>query len=362
MSQRNKFFIVLGLIFLASLAFYFFTSRTPKGTVLIGTVDANQVIVSSNIAGRIVKLAADEGSQVKAGDLMAQIDSGEWQAQADAARANIAALQARIGGAQANEKLASGTTSSDVQTAQARVEAAQADLAQAEADLERTKADSTRMVALADQGVASRQQADEAAAALKAAQARVRSVQQALRAAQSDVNTAKARTLQTQAATSNVADMRRQLQMAQAQLAQANTRLGYTQVVAPVSGIVSIRAAREGEVVNPGTPIVTIVDLAQTWVRVSAPETEADSIGLGDTLTVRLPSGRTIAGRVIFKAVESGFATQRDVSRRKRDIQTIALKLLVDNPRAELAPGMTAEVLLPDAKTKGKSQNARDTE
>ncbi len=359
MSQRNKFFVVLGVIFIGALIFYLVTSRTPSGTVLIGTVDANQVIVSSKVMGKIDKLNVVEGTVVKQGDLIAQIDSAEWQAEADAARANIEALEARIGGAQANAKLASGTTSSDVTTAQARVDAAHADLTQAQADLERIKSGTDRTVALSQQGVASKQQEDEAIATLKSAQARVRSLQQALRAAQSDVNTTRARTFQAQAATSTVADTRRQLEAARAQLAEANTRLSYTQVTAPVSGVVSVRAAREGEVVNPGTPIVTVVDLSQTWVRVSIPETQADTIRLGDTLTVRLPSGREIPGKVIFKGVESGFATQRDVSRRKRDIQTVALKLLVANQGEELVPGMTAEVLVPDSKGKVRTQTAK---
>ena len=362
MSQRNKFFVVLGVIFVGALIFYFVTSRQPSGTVLIGTVDANQVIVSSKVMGRVDKLNVDEGTAVKQGDLIAQIDSAEWQAEADAAKANIEALQARISGARANERLASGQTSSDVQTAQARVDAANADLIQAEADAQRIQGDTQRTLSLAQQGVASQQQADEAVALLKAAQARVKSLQQALRAAQSDVNAAKARTFQTQAASSTVADTRRQIEVAKAQLAEANTRLGYTQVTAPISGIVSVRAAREGEIVNPGTPIVTIVDLNQTWVRASIPETQADSIRLGDTLTVRLPSGKTRPGKVIFKGVESGFATQRDVSRRKRDIQTIALKLLVANEGEELVPGMTAEVMVPAGNAKFKMQNAKTGE
>jgi HlyD family secretion protein len=60
-----------------------------------------------------------------------------------------------------------------------------------------------------------------------------------------------------------------------------------------------------------------------------------------------LPAGQPIEGQVIFKAVEGDYATQRDVSRRKRDIKTIGLKLKVDNPDGALVPGMTAEVLLP---------------
>jgi HlyD family secretion protein len=127
---------------------------------------------------------------------------------------------------------------------------------------------------------------------------------------------------------------------------QAAVRLGYTNVYAPVSGTVSVRAARQGEVVNIGAPIVTIVDLSDAWARAAIPETYADHIGYGDVLRVRLPGGTITSGKVFFKGVEGDFATQRDVSRRKRDIKTIVLKIRLDNPKGAFVPGMTAEVLV----------------
>ena len=130
--------------------------------------------------------------------------------------------------------------------------------------------------------------------------------------------------------------------------------MDYTRVVAPVSGVVSVRAAREGEVVQPGEPIVTLMDLSDTWVRAAVAETYADHISLGDELRVRLPSGDVVTGKVTFKAVEGDFATQRDVSRIKRDIRTVALKVALPNPNGLLVPGMTAEVLIPQAKLKSR--------
>jgi HlyD family secretion protein len=359
LSPLKKFLIVLGVIFVISLAFYFFTTARSTDLVLVGTVDANQVIVSSKIPGRIEKLAVDEGTQVHPGDLIAEIDSGELTAEQQAARANISALRARIGEAQANEAVASGSTSSEVLTAQARLQSAQADLLQAQADLERTQSDTARAVSLAKEGVASQQQADQAVAALKASQARVQSLQKQVAAAESQVRAAVAQTHQAHAASSNVAATRSQLAQAEAQLEEAQTRLGYTRIVAPVAGTVSVRAARQGEVVNAGQPIVTIMDLTNTWVRASIPETQAVSLGIGDTLKVRLPDGSVVPGRLIFKAVEGSFATQRDVSRLKRDINTVGLKVQVENPRADLVPGMTAEVLVPaSAKPAQNTANA----
>jgi len=166
-----------------------------------------------------------------------------------------------------------------------------------------------------------------------------------------------ANTHQARAAQSVVESTRAQVANAEAQRKQAEVRLGYTRVLAPVSGTVSVRAAREGEVVNPGQPIVTIVDLSDTWVRAAVPETYADHIGLGDTLRVRLPGGTITSGKVFFKAAEADFATQRDVSRRKRDIKTIVLKVRLENPNGAYMPGMTAEVLISPDQMKGTRGN-----
>jgi HlyD family secretion protein len=345
--KKGKFFIFLLLLVLLATGYFFYSTDRSSDTVLIGIVDANQVIVSSKIAGRVEKLNVDEGSQVKAGDLIAEIDSAELEAQKTAAEATINAYNMQVSSLKATEAQTLGETNSGVVNAEALLAASKATLAQARADLARIQSDSERTMKLADQGVASDQDRVRAEEQLKAQQETVNSAQKTADAAQASLNMAKARLHQQGAAASNVAANEAQVANARAQSAEADTRLGYTKIYAPVSGTVSVRATRQGEVVNPGTPIVTIVDFNDTWVRAAAPETEGRFIAVGDRFQVRLPQGQPIEGTVIFKAVEGDYATQRDVSRRKRDIKTIGLKLKVDNPKGELVPGMTAEVLLP---------------
>ena len=353
MSQRNRFFAFLGLLLVIAAVYYFLSTDRSSDLVLIGTVDANQVVVSPKIMGRIERLAVDEGTEVKAGQTVAVLDSQELTADRQAAEALLASLRHQVSQTRATEEQTAGETSSGVINAQARLRAAEATLAQAQADLQRIESDTKRSVALAQQGVASQQQADQAEAQLKAQQAFVRAAEDQVNATKADLQTAQARTHQAHAAESTVAATRSQELNAQAQLEAAEARLGYTKIAAPVSGIVTVRAAREGEVVNVGTPIVIITDLSDTWVRAAIPETQADHIALNDQLNVRLPSGEVVPGKVIFKAPEADFATQRDVNRRKRDIKTIALKLGVDNSKKALVPGMTAEVLVPKAKLGG---------
>jgi HlyD family secretion protein len=359
MSARNRFFIILGIIFVMSAIYYIFSTDHSKDLVLIGTVDANQVIVSAQVEGRIQKLLVDEGTPVKAGDLIAVLDPSELQTQEAAATANISSLQNKVSQMEHTEKSTSGSTSSDVANAEAKLSSSKAQLLQAQAALERTESDSRRAIALAKAGVASDQDRVQAETSLRAAEATVQAQQEMVKAAQADLNSAVARTQQANAAKSTVESTEADLKNAVAQKNQAAVRLGYTNVYAPVTGTVSVRAARQGEVVNIGAPIVTIVDLTDTWARVAIPETYSDHIGYGDVLRIRLPGGTLTGGKVFFKGVEGDFATQRDVSRRKRDIRTIVLKVRLDNPKGAFVPGMTAEVLVSPEQLNGtNSQSA----
>jgi HlyD family secretion protein len=358
-NARNRFFILLSIIFLIALGYYFFSTPSNRDLVLIGTVDSNQVIVSPQVMGRLQKLLVDEGTSVKAGDLIAEIDPAELEAQERAASATIASLRSKVAEMRYTEQSTKGSTISDVANAQAKLQSMKSQLAQAQATLQRTESDSRRMIALAQQGVASEQEKVQAETNLVAAQANVQSLKDQVSAADAELKAAVARTHQAAAAQSTVASTTADMRTAEEQKQQAQVRLGYTKIYAPVTGTVLVRAARQGEVLNAGQPIVTIVDLSDTWVRAAIPETQADHLGLGDTLRVRLPGGTITSGKVFYKAAEAEFATQRDVNRRKRDIRTIVLKVRLANPRGAYVPGMTAEVLVSPEQQRGTaSQNA----
>lgn len=357
MNARNKFLIILAVIGAVSLAYYFISTPRTSDLVLIGTVDANQVIVSPQVEGRIAKLLVEEGTPVKQGDLIAVLDPSELEAQARAAAATIDSLRSQVSMTQAQEQATTGSTTGGVASTQAKLESARAQLLQAEATLQRTDSDSRRTIALAAQGVASDQDRVQAESNLKAQQATVQSLKDQVTAAQADLNMAIANTHQAHAAQSTVQSTRAQLANSEAMLKEAEVRLGYTKIYSPVTGTVSVRAAREGEVLNAGQPIVTIVDFGDTWVRAAIPETQSDHIGIGDTLRVQLPGGTMTSGKVFFKSPEADFATQRDVSRRKRDIKTIVLKVRLDNPKGAYVPGMTADVLVSPDQQKGNAQS-----
>jgi len=349
-NARNRVFLIMGLLTVGSLIWYFVTVRPTTDLQLIGTVDANEVLVSAKIAGRIQTLTVDEGQEVKAGQLITIIESDDLEAARKAAEATFASQKSKLNETEETERQTRGETTSQTATSEAQVQASRASLAQAQAQLEHQKADTTRTVALAQQGIMSAQSKDEAVTSLQAAEAAVETARHNLTAAEASLRQARAHELATTVAAHTVDSTRGMVHNAGALADQAKVQQGYSQVFAPVSGRVNVRAARQGEVVAAGATIVSIMDLTQTWVYAPLPETQADAVQLGDSLRIVMPSGGTIQGKIINKSAQADFATQRDVSARKRDIKTIQLKMLIDNPGERFVPGMTAEVYIPKSK------------
>jgi HlyD family secretion protein len=348
----KKFFALLFMIFIVAAVAYYFT--TPRGSdiPLIGVVDGNEVIVSPQITGRIINLTVDEGTAVKKGQLIAELDSKELEASLAAAKANVSSLEAQVNEANHNYTWTNGQTDASVTEARARVASSSAQLAPARAQLWRDQQDLKRMQELFAKGEVSAQDRDHAEAAVRISQANVDALEEAVRAESAAVEVALANRKQVDARKSAITTTMAQLEQARASAAEMAAQLGYTKIYAPISGIVSVRVAKQGEVVAQGSPIVVVVDINNLWVRADVEETYIDSIRFGEKLSVKLPSGDIIEGPVIFKGVENDFATQRDVSRTKRDIKTFAIKVAVPNPEGRLFTGMTATVLLPRPATK----------
>jgi multidrug resistance efflux pump len=349
-NARNRVFLILALLAVGSFIWYMVTVPSKTDLQLIGTVDANEVLVSAKIPGRIQTLAVDEGQEVKAGQLIAVVESDDLQAALAAADASAASQKWKLTGTVDTERQTSGETRSATVNAEAMVRSAQATLAEAQAQFAHQQADTSRTVALAAQGIMSQQLKDEQVTSLQANQAAIDAARENVAAAEASLRQARAHELLATVAQRTVNSTRYDLANAQALADQQKVQVGYSQVIAPVGGKVNVLAARQGEVLAAGAPIVTIMDLTQTWIYAPLPETQADSVQVGDSLRVVMPSGATLQGTVINKSAQADFATQRDVSSRKRDIKTVQLKLLIANPGERYVPGMTAEVYIPKSR------------
>ena len=282
--MKGKTVAILILAVVIAAVLYFVLSRPPHQIVLTGVVTTDEVIVSPQIEGQIEQLFVNEGDTVTNGQLIARIEPGLWHADA--------------------EFYASSQQASTY------------DLAQAQADMENARLNFERIRNLYSNGVESVQDYDAARTAYDSDKARVDAA-------------------------------KKQIQAAAAQSQKAKVYLDYTTIFAPTNGIVDTRVALQGEVVEAGQAIVTLINQDDLWVRTDVEETYIDRIRLGDKFQVRLPSGATREGTVYYRSVDADYATQRDVSRTKRDIKTFEIRLRCDNSDRALAVGMTAYVDVP---------------
>ncbi len=240
-------------------------------------------------------------------------------------------------------------TSDQINQALASQASAEAQQASATADLENARLSFERNQKMSEQGIVPIEKFDQARTVVRLRRRRK------LDSLKKQVDAAKAAVALARSNAEQIAMRRSQLQTNQHRWRRPTAQQdegGRAAVAIPRStrrstGIVDVRAARVGEVVTPGQPIVTLINPDDLWVRADVEETYIDRIRIGDKLTVRLPSGDEREGTVFYRGVDAGFATQRDVSRTKRDIKTFEVRLRCDNSDRRLAVGMTAYVLLP---------------
>lgn len=345
--MKSKVPIVLLILAVIAGALYL-KLRTPAGDlVLTGIVTTDEVIVSSQIAGRMGELLVKEGDTVTQNELLAVIDPQELKATQEFYAQSEAGSNSQVKEAEAGVRFQELQTRDQIRQAQETLASIVAQEAEAAADLERTRLDYQRSQGLFKQGIVSAQVNDQARTAQEAAAAHLQALHKQADAQRAAVALAQSNAEQVAMRQSQLAANTHQLAAAGAQTRTAQVRLGYTEIRAPINGLVAERVALQGEVVNASQPILTLINPDNLWVRADVEETYIDRIRLGDTLMVRFPSGLERQGTVFFRGVDAGFATQRDVSRTKRDIKTFEIRLRVDNSDRRLSPGLTAFVTVP---------------
>jgi multidrug resistance efflux pump len=345
--SRTAIRLVLLVVVAGGVGAYFYLHRAPAALVLTGIVTTDDVIVSPQIGGQIEQLLVKEGDAVKKGQLVAVIVPDELRADTAYYSHNVAGLSSQVQESEAALRFQERQTADQILQAESNLAASEAQVVAAAADLENARLVYSRTENLSKRGVIAPQELDQSRTAASAAQAKLDALKKQVDAQRAAVALARSTAEQTAVRRSQVQANEHMKAAANAQRTKADVRLRYTELHAPIDGIVDVRAVRMGEVVNPGQPVVTVINQDDLWVRVDVEESYIDRVRIGDTLTVRLPSGVERQGTVFFRGVDASFATQRDVSRTKRDIKTFEVRLRVDNSDRRLAVGMTAYVVLP---------------
>jgi HlyD family secretion protein len=338
-----------------------------------GRIEGDQSAVGAKVAGKIVRMSVRESDRVERGQVIAQLASEQAAAQltnaehllhsareqVGEAQARSAAAERQLEAARVTVTVATRESRAQIAEAEAGVGTAQARLRQAEADLEKGAKDYGRARELFARELIAAQQLDQAKAAHEVADGAVEAARKQLvqaeehlelaRASQlavgvrsKDVETAVERLREARAA---VETARARIQSADAGRALAQANLSDTRVVAPFTGTILKKLVEVGEVVAPGTPLVTLVDLSRLYAKVYVSETDMGRVKLRDAARVYTDAfpRRAFEGTVSEISQQAEF-TPRDVhTREERTNLVFAVKLSLKNPEGVLKPGMPAD-------------------
>ena len=375
--------ILFGVLFLivvgAAAAWKYFSGRASTDKlVLSGTIEADEIHVGSKVGGRIAAVLVKEGQEVRQGEPIIRFDRYDLDAKHADAVAAVAQADANL------QKMLQWSRPEELAAAKAQAEAAwmtyeqarngprkeeidaaRADLEAAEADYQVAKLTLARAAKLVGSGVLSQQDYDNAKSAYDRAGARRESVRQKLdlllagtrkeeidRADRLFKQAAANRALVERGARKEDIDTAKaQLERARAALKQIEIQLGELEVTAPADAFVEVLQVRPGEIINPNSPVATLVEVDRLWVRVYVPEPELGyaraALGKDVAVTVDTFRGESFRGRIEEIASRGEFTPRNIQTREERAHQVFGLRVRLDNSARKLSAGMAADVTIP---------------
>jgi HlyD family secretion protein len=323
MKRLIPILVLLVAAIAAGIYFYPRLTRKPAPAnqlTLSGNIEAHESLVSFKVQGRIVELPVEEGQQVEQGALLARVEDADSKQKVRIDEAGVAVRESNLALTMA------GTREQEVKASQQAVLDAQADLAE-------KKIDSDRAQQLFSKDEISAQDRDLAATAFK----------------RSETNLAAAQQRYNEAVEGS---RKEDIAIARANLVQAHADLGlsridesYTTLHAPTRGVITVRQAELGEVVSPGSPVVTLADLDHIWLRAYIAETDLGKIHWGQdaTITTDTYPGKQYHGRISFISPDAEFTPKSVQTYTERVTLVYRIKIDIDNPNHELKPGMPAD-------------------
>ena len=321
--------------------------KPPQNVIVAsGRIEGREVtLAAKEIQGRVRKLLVDEGDTVKKGQLLAQIESSQLDAQLASAQANVSNLDAQIKQASIDLAYTTKSTKASIAAAEAAVSSAKAHLAHSKAVLADTSVEYQRAKSLYDSGVVSRSNLDSATMNYHTSQADVDAAEKDLTQAEANLDMALATkdTIDLKAQQLRVLEQSRRSAAAQLDVAEAN--VAEREIFAPTDGTILSRPVEVGDVVSPGTPIFVMVDMNRLYVKVYIPEPDIPKIKLGDDadITVDAFRGRTFPARVT-KIYEQAEFTPKNVETKEERVKLVfGVELTFVNPQGILKPGMPAD-------------------
>ncbi len=317
--------IVAGAGYYAWQLYYTGNKSTAEQHTLTvyGNVDIRQVDLGFRVNGRIEQLFFEEGDFVKAGEVVAKLDSQPFEEEITLLNAELAAAKSDL------ERLQSGFRLQEIDVARATV-------AEREVTLDNLETELARLKSLVDKGAIPRQSFDDIKARRDEAKARLKIAHEELALREEGYRK------------EDISKARAQVDARMAQLQIANTRLNDTRLIAPSSGIILLRVLEPGSVVGAGQTVMTFSISDPAWVRAYISETDLGKIYPGMHAEIYIDSrlDQPYVGHIGFISPKAEFTPKNIETPELRTRLVYRFRVIVDNPDKGLRQGMPVTVRL----------------
>jgi HlyD family secretion protein len=320
----------IAVIALVALASCRGESKDPNLLTASGHVEATDVRVATKVAGRLEDFGLQEGDTVKTGQLLARVDTTDLALALEQARAERQQATAEL------QLRRAGSRKEDVAAGAAQVSQAQAELEGAQKDLD-------RMQGLLDRGSGTTKSRDDARTRRDVAAARLRGARETLTR------------LKNGNRPEEIESARARVGVSDARMAQLDQQIKDATVVSPTTGVVTEKIAQAGELLQAGSPLCVITDLADAWLTVYVGEPDLGRIRIGQEADVVTDDGQSRKGRITFVASKAEFTPKNVQTRDERVKLVYKVKVGLDNRDGLFKPGMPAEARFRVAAPAGKA-------
>jgi len=314
---------IVMVVVISGLLLYLFT-RGKRGEALSikvsGNIEATEVNVGFKISGRIMSLLVQEGDWVDKGKILAKLDEEDLRQRLELARATLRSVQARL------DKLLAGSRPEEIKEAEAA-------LHQAQFDMENKQIIYQRVQTLYDKMVIPKETLDNAETGFRIAKATLQRAKENYQLVRKGPRK------------EDIEDMKAQVEQARASLRLAETQLNYTVLYSPLSGVVLVKSSEIGEVVNPGSSVLTLADIENVWLRayIAAPDLSKVKWGQEVIVMTDLHPQKEYKGRISFISSQAEFTPKQIQTEKERVTLVYRIKVDIPNPDRELKPGMPAD-------------------
>lgn len=332
---RQRRVALVAIVALLGLAIWLWTRHRGDTIHYTGFVEGEERIVRAEVGGRVLEVPFGEGAPVPAGAIVARLDDADIAAKIESKRRELAVLDAQIARQREQVSLTEATWRRDVA-------AREAEMRQAEAQAHLAAVTHARQSKLAAAGAASPQRLDEAQSARDTARSGLERAQDLLaraRAMEGEVALAKSQLLV----------LEEQLALSRAQLAELEVQHARYTVHAPGTPTsVQAQLVWPGELAQPGTPLVSVLDPADKYVQIYVPVGDADRVRVGTRVEIELDSepGKRVPGEISFVADQANFTPEKIETRNDRLGQVYRAKVRILEGVERFQPGTEGNVYL----------------